>query len=116
MADNQQQNGSQQFENTEGQQQQHLNGTADNSSTNNDSGQFECVRDDDRSEEIDVHNRVNRFTMSDTYVQHMHPIATRRYSVFQNNNGLPMKFIFIVSRPTLIHQKQLLLRNPSILL
>lgn len=75
MADNQQQNGSQQFENTEGQQQQqHLNGTADNSSTNNDSGQFECVRDDDRSEEIDVHNRVNRFTMSDTYVQHMHPM------------------------------------------
>jgi len=52
MADNQQQNGSQQFENTEGQQQQHLNGTAENSSTNNDSGQFECVRDDDRSDEI----------------------------------------------------------------
>lgn len=56
MADNQQQNGSQQFENTEGQQQQqHLNGSADNSSTNNDSGQFECVRDDDRSEKVYVH-------------------------------------------------------------
>ncbi|CAI6368104.1 unnamed protein product [Macrosiphum euphorbiae] len=50
MADNQQQNGSQQFENAADaqQQQQHLNGTAENSTTNNDSGQFECVRDDDR--------------------------------------------------------------------
>lgn len=59
MADNQQQqqqqNGSQQFENTEGQQQQqqqqqHLNGTADNANgANSETGQFECVRDDDRS-------------------------------------------------------------------
>ncbi|XP_060843088.1 RNA-binding protein squid-like isoform X2 [Rhopalosiphum padi] len=50
MADNQQQNGSQQFENAADaqQQQQHLNGTSENSTTNNDSGQFECVRDDDR--------------------------------------------------------------------
>lgn len=49
MADNHEQNGPQQFENADG-QQQHLNGTADNSNTNNDSGQFECVRDDDRSD------------------------------------------------------------------
>lgn len=53
MADNQQQNGSQQFENaTDGQQQHALNGTAENASNttaNSDSGQFECVRDDDRS-------------------------------------------------------------------
>lgn len=56
MADNQQQNGSQQFENAADaqQQQQHLNGTSENSTTNNDSGQFECVRDDDRLDEIAV--------------------------------------------------------------
>lgn len=53
MADNQQQNGSQQFENATEQQQQHvLNGTAENANTtNSDSGQFECVRDDDRLDE-----------------------------------------------------------------
>lgn len=77
MADNQQQNGSQQFENTEGQQQQqHLNGTADNSNTNNDSGQFECVRDDDRSDKCHPSNRVNCPSRYAEYYVHN---ACRRY-------------------------------------
>lgn len=70
MADNQQ-NGSQQFEIIDGQLQ--LNGTADSSSTNNDSGQFECVRDDDRSGKCASHLSLCKIAVSpvsDTRLAH----------------------------------------------
>lgn len=100
MADNQQQNGSQQFENTEGQQQQHLNGTADNSNTNNDSGQFECVRDDDRSGEI-LLPHVNRSAASDTTVYvthtHTHAPASSTFRHFPNDSYNNRVFAFSIA-------------------